>query len=174
MNLNKFLLLPLFSIMFLNVSAVQAFQAKVYVCPPCGHPHTETFDKPGTCQQCSMELILKSPNDLNNEEICDKIENNPDILFVDVRTEMEFNGRLGHFKNAMLIPINEFETRFKELNDYKDKEIIIYCSAAIRSTRAHRILEKNGYKKVYNLVGGLGNLSPEGKKCLSKYIVIEK
>jgi len=39
-------------------AAVSAAGPKVYVCPPCGSPCDKlTFDKPGTCPQCGMDLI---------------------------------------------------------------------------------------------------------------------
>ncbi len=38
--------------------AQQAAAKRVYICPPCGGPCDKlTFDKPGTCPQCMMELI---------------------------------------------------------------------------------------------------------------------
>lgn len=171
MKTNSLVAIIIIIVSIFSSNIVSAFQSKVYVCAPCTHPHTETYNKPGACEQCGMTLILKNPFDLTNEEIFEKIENNPDIIFVDVRTEMEFAGSLGHFKNAILIPIQVFETDYKKLLKYKDKELILYCSAAIRSTRAQRLLEEKGFTKAYNLIGGIGNFSGFGRKNLMKYIV---
>jgi putative intracellular protease/amidase len=39
-------------------ASVSTDGARIYVCPPCGGPCDKlTFDKPGVCPQCNMELI---------------------------------------------------------------------------------------------------------------------
>ena len=60
-----------------------------------------------------------------------------------------------HIENAINIPIDEFESRINELKDYKDKEILIYCSVGRRSAQAAGILENNGYNNVSNSVDGV-------------------
>ena len=36
-----------------------------------------------------------------------------------------------------------------------DDEILLYCRTGIRSATAARILNENGYQKVYNMLGGI-------------------
>jgi rhodanese-related sulfurtransferase len=61
----------------------------------------------------------------------------------------------GHIKGAVNIPIDELEKRLDELKRYKNFEIIVYCKSGTRSKRASEILVKNGFKRVYNLSGGI-------------------
>ena len=42
-----------------------------------------------------------------------------------------------------------------ELEKYKDKEIVVYCSHSRRSPRASYILTRNGFKNVTNMLGGM-------------------
>ncbi|MDZ7646597.1 MAG: rhodanese-like domain-containing protein [Cytophagales bacterium] len=77
---------------------------------------------------------------------------NPKALVLDVRTLGEFNGTnmevmsFGHFKNAININVEELERRLSELDQYKDREVLIYCSHSHRSPRASYLLSTQGLK----------------------------
>ena len=76
-------------------------------------------------------------------------------IVLDVRTPEEV--KEGYIAGAEVIDFysDDFETKVTQLP--KDKEIYVYCSAGGRSMKAARILEKNGYNKVYNLKDGSDN-----------------
>ena len=42
-----------------------------------------------------------------------------------------------------------------DIEDWKDKEVIIYCRSGNRSGQACNILEQAGFTNVSNLVGGM-------------------
>ena len=75
-----------------------------------------------------------------------------DILFLDVRTRQEFVNE-GRIKNAMLIPVNVLERRLTDLEQHRDKKIIVYCKSGRRSQIATEILNKNNFN-AYNMDGG--------------------
>ena len=135
--------------------------AVVYTCLPCGSScDSAVFDKPGTCSHCNMKLVDKSTivhKNIEPGKMCSLNERN--VVFLDVRTPAEFNGsakdKFGAIKNAINIPVQELETRINELEKYKDKEIVVYCSHSHRSPRASYMLTQNGFKKVTNMVGGM-------------------
>lgn len=81
------------------------------------------------------------------------VEDDKDAIILDVRDAKDYNK--GHIKDSINIPIDEFESRVNELKDYKDKDILIYCSVGRRSAKAAGILENNGYDDVYNSVDGV-------------------
>ncbi|MCE7996636.1 MAG: rhodanese-like domain-containing protein [Roseivirga sp.] len=138
----------------------------IYKCTPCG---CEDDDKlvhgPGNCKTCGMKLINTiNPNEglnymnITANQLCNLIQANPDLLLLDVRSAAEFEGKvsqLGHFKNAINIPIREINQRLDELEAYKDKEILVHCSISARSPRVSKILADNGFTKIRNLMGGL-------------------
>ncbi len=78
--------------------------------------------------------------------------NNEEYLFIDVRTEGEYEN--SHIEDAINIPVSEIEERLDEIPE--DKPVIVYCngSSCDRSGRAAGILKKNGYKEVFDLIGG--------------------
>jgi phage shock protein E len=69
-------------------------------------------------------------------------------LVIDVRSKQEFDQ--GHFSRAVLVPIDQFEARLKEIGTDKQKPIIVYCHAGSRAAVAETILKKNGFTKVIN------------------------
>lgn len=137
-----------------------------YTCLPCGSScDTILATSPGgSCKHCMMEMVKKSsivhgnvmPQDLYAHILK---ANSSNVLLLDVRTAEEFNGtapdKFGRLKNAINIPVQELETRIKELDTYKNKEIIVYCSHSHRSPQASYLLTQNGFKKVTNLQHGM-------------------
>lgn len=87
-------------------------------------------------------------------EVHSILERKDDVLFLDVRTPQEFNGELGHLSEALLIPVQELDQRYMELEPYQDKEIIVYCRSGNRSGRAVNFLSQKGFK-VKNMIGGM-------------------
>lgn len=100
-------------------------------------------------------------------EVCNYIEKHPGVVLLDVRTTGEFDGstdNYGTLKNAINIPIQELPGRIAELNEFKDKEIIVYCSHSMRSPRASHFLTQNGFKNVVNMEGGMSVMSDNSCK----------
>lgn len=92
----------------------------------------------------------------------------PNVQLLDVRTANEYNQ--GHIAGAFQADWNNFE-QFKERTASLDKQqtLYVYCLAGSRSAAAQKWLQKEGFKKVYNLRGGinawnLDDLPLEGKK----------
>ncbi len=83
----------------------------------------------------------------------DQISNSTDAMIVDVRNLDEWTAT-GILVGATLIPLPEFEQRApQELP--KDRPIYVICNSGNRSRAASEILIKDGYKKVYNIDGGI-------------------
>lgn len=57
----KKLFFPIVLFLFLGASAQKSSDSVVYVCPPCGGScDTLTFNKPGVCPYCGMQLVARS------------------------------------------------------------------------------------------------------------------
>jgi rhodanese-related sulfurtransferase len=97
------------------------------------------------------------------ETICDYISKHPSAVLLDVRTRAEFEGshepNFGTLKNAINIPIGEIDSRLPELQQYKNKEIIVFCSHSHRSPQVSYRLTQNGFKNVTNMNGGMSVLT---------------
>ena len=77
-----------------------------------------------------------------------------DTTVLDVRTEEEFYGPLGHIEGAILIPIDDLEGRVGELNSVKNEKIYVVCRTGNRSGRGKDFLNSNGFTAV-NVDGGM-------------------
>jgi len=71
-------------------------------------------------------------------------------IYVDVRAPHEL--KEGFAPYALNLPLNEMSVRYNELP--KDKDLLIYCRSGRRSEAATIFLMKNGYERVYNVLGG--------------------
>lgn len=80
---------------------------------------------------------------------------------VDVRTPEEYAD--GHLKGAVNININsgDFEQQLGKLN--KDVPVFVYCRSGGRSARAASKMESMGFKKVYDMDGGITAWGAAGK-----------
>jgi len=78
--------------------------------------------------------------------------NDSSIVLLDVRTMPEhINERI---KETPLIPVQELEQRLHELDQYKEKKIVVYCRTDNRSGYATSLLRKRGFD-AYNMTGGI-------------------
>ena len=95
-------------------------------------------------------------NHLSPKEFMETLEKE-DVLIIDARNDYEFD--LGHFKNAIRPDVSsfrEFPEWIKEnLEKYKDKKILAYCTGGIRCEKFTGMLVREGYKDVNQLHGGI-------------------
>jgi rhodanese-related sulfurtransferase/ketosteroid isomerase-like protein/DNA-directed RNA polymerase subunit RPC12/RpoP len=142
-----------------------------YACIPCGRDCDKaSYEKPGTCSHCQMQLVKKSTITFKNvapQKVCELISENKKTVLLDVRTPEEFNGtaaeKFGRLNNAINIPIQELDKRMSELSKYKNQEIVVYCSHSHRSPQASYLLNQKGFKKVTNMLRGMSVWKEEVK-----------
>ena len=72
---------------------------------------------------------------------------------IDVRSAKEYGA--GHIDNAINIDIANKEKFKQEINRLdKSKPVYIYCYSGIRSYRASKVIETEGFKEIYDFSGG--------------------
>ncbi|MES2332442.1 MAG: rhodanese-like domain-containing protein [Bacteroidota bacterium] len=109
----------------------------------------------------------------------------PSIFILDARTVNEFTNKVvdrpwmnrGHVANAVNIPKTELAGRLNELNNYKNKDIILYTFGNTpEAFESAKILADNGFTKVHMLTGGLWNIrakaaNQKGLTRLMKWVI---
>lgn len=75
-------------------------------------------------------------------------------IILDAREAKEYN--ISHVKNARLVGFDHFKMESVKDID-KNATIYIYCSVGYRSEKIGEKLQKAGFKKVYNVYGGIFN-----------------
>lgn len=108
------------------------------------------------------------------DETIDLIKKTKDILIIDVRSAVEFESRdslqinnLGRIKNAINIPRDVIKDRLNSLEAYKKKPILVYDYNGALSNHVAKYLTENGFKKVYNLTGGIFAIIGKEKNAVS-------
>jgi phage shock protein E len=76
------------------------------------------------------------------------------IVVLDVRTKKEYSD--GHIPGSRLIDFtsDDFEKEVAKLD--KNKTYLVHCASGGRSSRACKKMDQLGFKKLYNLEGGMG------------------
>lgn len=103
----------------------------------------------------TVSPIRRTGKHLHGEEF-QAIKDNDDVVVIDVRSNYET--RLGKFKNAVTLDMEtfrEFPSKLPELEKYKDKKVVTYCTGGIKCEKASAYLLEQGFKDVYQLYDGI-------------------
>jgi len=95
---------------------------------------------------------------LSPEQLKEWYDRKEDFVIIDARNDYEF--KVGRFSNAVNLNIknfSDFPEAVKNLEPHKNKTIVTYCTGGIRCEKASAYLKQNGFKKVYQLEGGIVN-----------------
>lgn len=101
----------------------------------------------------------ESGRHLSPEEVHQLLaEQNDDLVIIDTRNDFEW--MVGAFKGAVKPKIEHFRDFPKyldeHLDDYKDKKVLMYCTAGVRCESVSTYLKtKNVAKEVYQIRGGI-------------------
>jgi rhodanese-related sulfurtransferase len=76
-----------------------------------------------------------------------------DLILLDVRTPQEFKELRMDDPRVLHIPLGVLRQKAKELP--KDKDILAFCKVSMRGYEAQRILNAEGFERVWFIEGGL-------------------
>ena len=81
-----------------------------------------------------------------------KMDNKEDFVLIDVREQHEYDEfNIG----GKLIPLGNVMAALGELEDIKEKEVIVHCRSGKRSAMAQHLMIQAGFSNVKNLAGGV-------------------
>ena len=91
------------------------------------------------------------------QKLLSMYENNEDVVVLDTRNEYET--RVGLFENAVDLQLDTFRDFPKAIEqlpeEYKNKQIVMYCTGGIRCEKASAVMLKAGFTDVKQLKGGV-------------------
>lgn len=117
---------------------------------------------------CTVFLSLMACNTTNHGLVIQQlepkvfksyIEKDKDPIILDVRTPEEVMG--GKIAHAMNVNWNDPSFKNQVNNLDKNKNIYVYCLSGGRSASAGKYLSESGFRKVYELKGGILNWNSE-------------
>lgn len=82
-----------------------------------------------------------------------QLVNKQEGVVIDLRDQAEF--RKGHIVDAINIPYAKLNERIGELDDLRERPIILVCKLGQYSSAAGKQLQQQGFKQVYRLSGGI-------------------
>ena len=100
---------------------------------------------------------------VNAEQFNELIED-PETVLVDMRNHYE--SEIGHFKNAVTPDVDTFRESLDLIEDdlkahKENKKLVMYCTGGIRCEKASAYYKYKGFKKVFQLEGGIINYARE-------------
>jgi len=136
-------------------------------CPVCGEDPTlhELIDYEEFCGTRGEERVESSGiPEIQPEELHARLDKGDDILLLDVREqhEREICRLPGQF-----IPLGDLPERVHELDS--SRLIVAYCKVGARSAKAVELLRRIGYRRVYNLAGGINAWAERVDPSLPRY-----
>tara|TARA_B100001540_G_C15513139_1_gene509007 strand:+ start:122 stop:520 length:399 start_codon:yes stop_codon:yes gene_type:complete len=103
-----------------------------------------------------------------------EIKNKDQCTLIDIRDIREL-WREGTIKDSIHIPRGMLEFWLDPQSQYyneskfsKEKKLILFCAAGMRSALATKTLKDMGYENIAHVKGGFGSLAAEGFEVVSK------
>jgi adenylyltransferase/sulfurtransferase len=137
-------------------------------CPVCGERRTITklIDYDEFCGIRGKEAPMTTTNipEITPRELKSRLDRGEDLFILDVRETHEYQicNLRGH-----LIPLGELSRRVHELD--RSREIVAHCRSGKRSADAVEFLRKAGFRKIWNLKGGILAWSDDVDSTVPKY-----
>lgn len=136
-------------------------------CPACGERPTihELIDYDAFCGSAAKETTdtMAIPQ-ITATELKRRLDAGDSVLVVDVREPHELRiSKIG----GTPIPLGELPARVHELDP--DRDIVVYCRSGARSAQAVAFLIDSGYRRVWNLKGGILAWADEVDPTVRKY-----
>ena len=109
-----------------------------------------------SCKEESTEGSIK----IVTAEEMKELSQLDDVQLLDVRTPEEYaEGYIDGFQNIDFLS-ESFQDDIEKLD--KNKPVIVYCKSGGRSSRCSKLMLEKGFKKIYDLEGGITKWESEG------------
>ena len=137
-------------------------------CPMCGtHEITELIDYDQFCGVAPEATVANTNQipEITPTELVERLQRGDDIDLIDVREPHELN--IAAIPNVRLIPLGTLAEALPTLDS--NREAVVICRTGARSGRAVQQLRAAGFRRVWNLAGGIHRWADEVDPSLPKY-----
>ena len=90
-----------------------------------------------------------------------------DFLLLDVREPDEVS--IAHIEGSTLLPMSELVDRMAELNEHRDRQIVVHCHLGGRSLQVAHHLRNHGFAKAQSMAGGIDGWSLQVDASIPRY-----
>ena len=107
------------------------------------------------------------PVEISVQDVKQRLDAKDDFLLLDCRETEEF--RIAHIEGAQLVPMTEIQQRIGELDDWRERDVIVYCHLGGRSLQVVAWMRQLGFSRAQNMTGGIQAWSNEVDPSVPKY-----
>ncbi len=135
-------------------------------CPACGTREiTQLVDYEQFCGIRGAEDETAGVPALTPSDLAARLKRGEDLDLVDVREPHEWD--ICRIEGARLAPLSSFAEALRTMDSARD--VVLYCKSGVRSAKAARQLQAAGFKRVWNLAGGILRWSEEIDPSIPRY-----
>jgi adenylyltransferase/sulfurtransferase len=136
-------------------------------CAVCGENPSihEPIDYEAFCAANAAET--SAVTNVSAVELRKRMQSGEELLLIDVREQFEFD--LARIEGSRLIPLSELPLALSELEDWRNRPIVVHCHHGPRSRAACELLLSRGFSSVDNLEGGIEAWSTDIDPSVSRY-----
>jgi len=137
-------------------------------CPACGTREIQSLiDYDELCAPRASETGQRaaSVQEITPRDLAERVRRGDPIELIDVREPYEW--RIARIDGARLIPLGQLGGAIAELPP--DRDIVLYCHHGFRSRTAAEFLVERGYRRVWNLTGGIDRWSVDVDPTVATY-----
>ncbi len=135
-------------------------------CPACGTREIQALvDYEQFCGLRGVEEDSGDVPTLTPGDLAARLARGDALDLVDVREKHEWD--ICRIEGARLAPLSSFAEALRTLDSARD--VVLYCRSGVRSAKALRQLQAAGFKRVWNLAGGILRWSDDVDPSIPKY-----
>ncbi|MGD9855734.1 MAG: rhodanese-like domain-containing protein [Planctomycetaceae bacterium] len=110
---------------------------------------------------------MTAPVEIDCQTVKSRLDTGNDILLLDCRELDEHE--IARIAGNILIPMSELQDRLAELNEHRDRDVIVYCHHGVRSLRVVHWLRRNGFLEAQSMRGGIDQWSLQIDTAVPRY-----
>ncbi len=101
-------------------------------------------------EEAKQEQAKAEVKTIKGDEVVEAMKD-ANTVVIDARDASEYEA--GHIKGALNVFVDEAESKLGDLEQYKDKKVIVYCNSGNKSGKLAQFLVDNGFTDVSNADG---------------------
>jgi adenylyltransferase/sulfurtransferase len=138
-------------------------------CPACGTREIRELvdydDFCGVTHAAAEAAAEGAVPEVTPRELHERLRRGDDLDLIDVREPHEWE--IARIQGARLVPLATLAEALPTLDSARD--IVVHCKGGSRSAKAVRQLQAAGYRRVWNLAGGITRWSDEVDPSVPRY-----
>lgn len=107
------------------------------------------------------------PLEVDCQTLKSRLDAVEDLFLLDCREADEYE--IAQISGATLLPMSELQQRMDELNEHRDRHVVVYCHHGMRSLRVAHWLRGQGFASAQSLAGGIDQWSQQIDPAVPRY-----